>query len=141
MGRTMRWSKALIPTHKEDPSDAETTSHKLMVRAGLVRQLAAGNLFDNTQLGEFFRVFLMYAFIAFSLAIYAIRKRRGEILIGSGNEKAADQAAVDAMRTALNNLEMDGTVVIGEGERDEAPMLYIGEEAGKADTAKSSDES
>lgn len=51
-------------------------------------------------------------------------------LIGMGDEKAADQAAVDAMRTALNELPMDGKVVIGEGERDEAPMLYIGEEVG-----------
>ena len=51
-------------------------------------------------------------------------------LIGRGNEKDADQAAVDAMRTALNALDMAGTVVIGEGERDEAPMLYIGERVG-----------
>lgn len=51
-------------------------------------------------------------------------------LTGRGDEKAADQAAVDAMRTALNGLHVQGTVVIGEGERDEAPMLYIGEEVG-----------
>jgi fructose-1,6-bisphosphatase II / sedoheptulose-1,7-bisphosphatase len=51
-------------------------------------------------------------------------------LMGRGDEKAADQAAVDAMRNALNVLEIDGTVVIGEGERDEAPMLYIGERVG-----------
>ncbi|QCI68553.1 class II fructose-bisphosphatase [Phreatobacter stygius] len=51
-------------------------------------------------------------------------------LRGRGNEKAADQAAVDAMRRELNKLPIDGTVVIGEGERDEAPMLYIGEEVG-----------
>ncbi|MFS4437265.1 class II fructose-bisphosphatase [Paracoccaceae bacterium GXU_MW_L88] len=51
-------------------------------------------------------------------------------LIGRGDEKAADQAAVDAMRTQLNKLDIKGTVVIGEGERDEAPMLYIGEEVG-----------
>ncbi len=50
--------------------------------------------------------------------------------MGRGDEKAADQAAVDAMRAALNVLEIDGTVVIGEGERDEAPMLYIGERVG-----------
>src|SRR5437868_7876912 len=48
-------------------------------------------------------------------------------LIGRGDEKAADAAAVEAMRAALNTLPIDGTVVIGEGERDEAPMLYIGE--------------
>src|SRR6267142_228014 len=51
-------------------------------------------------------------------------------LMGRGDEKAADQAAVDAMRRALNGLSIDGTVVIGEGERDEAPMLYIGEKVG-----------
>lgn len=49
---------------------------------------------------------------------------------GRGDEKQADQLAVDAMRTALNDIEMDGKVVIGEGERDEAPMLYIGEKVG-----------
>src|SRR6186713_1446581 len=52
-------------------------------------------------------------------------------LRGHGNEKAADQAAVDAMRRELNKLPIDGTVVIGEGERDEAPMLFIGEEVGR----------
>ena len=51
-------------------------------------------------------------------------------LIGHGDEKAADQAAVNAMRDQLNLLDIDGTVVIGEGERDEAPMLYIGEKVG-----------
>jgi fructose-1,6-bisphosphatase II / sedoheptulose-1,7-bisphosphatase len=51
-------------------------------------------------------------------------------LTGLGDEKAADQAAVDAMRTELNDLAIEGVVVIGEGERDEAPMLYIGEEVG-----------
>ena len=51
-------------------------------------------------------------------------------LIGRGDEKAADAAAVEAMRAALNELPFDGTVVIGEGERDEAPMLYIGEKVG-----------
>jgi fructose-1,6-bisphosphatase II / sedoheptulose-1,7-bisphosphatase len=51
-------------------------------------------------------------------------------LMGRGDEKAADQAAVDAMRQALNSLDIDGKVVIGEGERDEAPMLYIGEKVG-----------
>src|SRR4051794_34224985 len=53
-------------------------------------------------------------------------------LIGRGDEKAADAAAVEAMRVALNQLPFDGTVVIGEGERDEAPMLYIGEKVGSA---------
>ncbi len=53
-------------------------------------------------------------------------------LIGRGDEKAADAAAVEAMRAALNELYMDGTVVIGEGERDEAPMLFIGEKVGNA---------
>ena len=52
--------------------------------------------------------------------------------MGRGNEKAADQAAVDAMRRAFDSVHIDGTVVIGEGERDEAPMLYIGEKVGAA---------
>src|SRR3569833_3157971 len=51
-------------------------------------------------------------------------------LRGHGNEKAADQAAVDAMRRELNKIPIKGTVVIGEGERDEAPMLFIGEKVG-----------
>ena len=51
--------------------------------------------------------------------------------IGRGDERAADRAAVDAMRRALGALPIDGTVVIGEGERDEAPMLYIGEKVGR----------
>src|SRR6056297_1530504 len=50
--------------------------------------------------------------------------------IGRGDEKAADQAAVNAMREELNKLDIQGTVVIGEGERDEAPMLFIGEQVG-----------
>jgi len=53
-------------------------------------------------------------------------------LIGRGDEKAADHAAVEAMRRAFDTLEIDGTVVIGEGERDEAPMLFIGEKVGGA---------
>jgi len=56
-------------------------------------------------------------------------------LIGRGDEKAADAAAVEAMRAALNTLDIDGTVVIGEGERDEAPMLYIGEKVGTGNGA------
>lgn len=54
-------------------------------------------------------------------------------LIGRGDEKAADQAAVNAMRDQLNKLDIKGVVVIGEGERDEAPMLFIGEEVGSGD--------
>ena len=70
-----------------------------------------------------------------NLALEAVRVTeaaalRASLLMGRGDEKAADQAAVDAMRTALNSLYIDGTVVIGEGERDEAPMLYIGEKVG-----------
>ena len=57
-------------------------------------------------------------------------------MVGRGDEKAADQAAVDAMRTALNDLDVDGEIVIGEGERDEAPMLYIGEKVGKGGKTK-----
>ena len=70
-----------------------------------------------------------------NLALEAVRVTEAaalaaSLLMGRGDEKAADQAAVDAMREALNSLEIDGTVVIGEGERDEAPMLYIGEKVG-----------
>jgi len=53
------------------------------------------------------------------------------VQVGRGDEKAADQVAVDAMRESLNSLYIDGTVVIGEGERDEAPMLFIGEKVGQ----------
>ncbi len=56
--------------------------------------------------------------------------------IGLGKEKAADQAAVNAMREALNGLTIEGTVVIGEGERDKAPMLYIGEKVGAGNGPK-----
>ncbi len=67
-----------------------------------------------------------------NLALEAVRVTEAAALaasrlVGRGDEKAADAAAVDAMREALNTLEIHGTVVIGEGERDEAPMLYIGE--------------
>ena len=55
--------------------------------------------------------------------------------IGRGNEHDADQAAVEAMRYAFNQLPIDGTVVIGEGERDEAPMLFIGEKVGQGGLA------
>ncbi|MFN4282685.1 MAG: class II fructose-bisphosphatase [Alphaproteobacteria bacterium] len=70
-----------------------------------------------------------------NLALEAVRVTEAAALsasrlMGRGDEKAADQAAVDAMRTALNSLSIEGTVVIGEGERDEAPMLYIGEKVG-----------
>ena len=56
--------------------------------------------------------------------------------MGRGDEKAADQAAVEAMRKMMNSIDFDGKVVIGEGERDEAPMLYIGEKVGKGQGAK-----
>src|SRR3981081_3951476 len=70
-----------------------------------------------------------------NLALEAVRVTEAAALsasrlMGRGDEKAADQAAVDAMRYALNALAIEGTVVIGEGERDEAPMLYIGEKGG-----------
>lgn len=57
-------------------------------------------------------------------------------LMGRGDEREADAVAVDAMRNALNSLDIDGTVVIGEGERDEAPMLYIGEKVGTGNGPK-----
>jgi fructose-1,6-bisphosphatase II / sedoheptulose-1,7-bisphosphatase len=70
-----------------------------------------------------------------NLALEAVRVTEAAALsasrlMGRGDEKAADQAAVDAMREALNGLAINGTVVIGEGERDEAPMLFIGEKVG-----------
>lgn len=70
-----------------------------------------------------------------NLALEAVRVTEAAALsasrtIGRGDEDAADAAAVDAMRAALNSLSIQGTVVIGEGERDEAPMLYIGEKVG-----------
>jgi fructose-1,6-bisphosphatase II / sedoheptulose-1,7-bisphosphatase len=76
-----------------------------------------------------------------NLALEAVRVTEAAALaasrlMGRGDEKAADQAAVDAMRRALNGLAIRGRVVIGEGERDEAPMLYIGEEVGAGDGPK-----
>ncbi|MCD6034414.1 MAG: hypothetical protein K0R63_155 [Rickettsiales bacterium] len=73
-----------------------------------------------------------------NLALEAVRVTEAAALachhwMGRGDEKAADQAAVNAMRRALNGLSIDGTVVIGEGERDKAPMLYIGEKVGTGD--------
>jgi len=70
-----------------------------------------------------------------NLALEAVRVSeaaalRASLHTGRGDEKVVDQAAVDAMRTALGVMEISGTVVIGEGERDDAPMLYIGEEVG-----------
>ena len=76
-----------------------------------------------------------------NLALEAVRVTEAAALsasrlMGRGDEKAADQAAVDAMRQALNGLSIEGTVVIGEGERDEAPMLYIGEKVGSGQGPK-----
>ncbi|MCH6577293.1 MAG: class II fructose-bisphosphatase [Alphaproteobacteria bacterium] len=76
-----------------------------------------------------------------NLALEAVRVTEAaalsaSLLMGRGDEMAADQAAVDAMRKALNSLSIDGTVVIGEGERDEAPMLFIGERVGTGDGPK-----
>ncbi len=70
-----------------------------------------------------------------NLALEAVRATEAAALsaarlMGRGDNNAADQAAVDAMRRCLNSMSFDGTVVIGEGERDEAPMLYIGEKVG-----------
>ena len=79
--------------------------------------------FDRTLLLEAVRVTESAAIAAWSL-------------VGRGVEKQADQVAVDAMRTALNDLHVDGEIVIGEGERDEAPMLYIGEKVGKGKGAR-----
>ena len=75
-------------------------------------------------------------FLDRNLALEAVRVTEAAALssslhMGRGNEKNADQAAVNAMREFLNNLSITGTVIIGEGERDKAPMLYIGEKVGK----------
>ena len=75
-------------------------------------------------------------FLDRNLALEAVRVTEAAALssslhMGRGNEKSADQAAVNAMREFLNNLSISGKVVIGEGERDEAPMLYIGEKVGR----------
>ncbi len=76
-----------------------------------------------------------------NLALEAVRVTEAAAIasarwMGRGDEKAADQAAVDAMRSALNVLDIEGVVVIGEGERDEAPMLYIGERVGNGQGPK-----
>ena len=76
-----------------------------------------------------------------NLALEAVRVTEAAALsaskwMGRGDEKEADQAAVDAMRVALNSLHIQGTVRIGEGERDEAPMLYIGEQVGTGEGPK-----
>ena len=76
-----------------------------------------------------------------NLALEAVRVTEAAALsasrwMGRGDEKSADQAAVDAMRQALNNLQIQGIVRIGEGERDEAPMLFIGEEVGAGEGPK-----
>src|SRR3546814_3588241 len=70
-----------------------------------------------------------------NMAIEAVRVTEAAAIAasrwrGRGDEREADSAAVEAMRVQLNRLAIDGTVVIGEGERDEAPMLYIGEKVG-----------
>jgi fructose-1,6-bisphosphatase II / sedoheptulose-1,7-bisphosphatase len=75
-------------------------------------------------------------FLDRNLALEAVRVTEAAALssslhMGRGNEKTADQAAVNAMRGFLNNLSISGTVIIGEGERDKAPMLFIGEKVGK----------
>ena len=68
--------------------------------------------------------------------VAAISAYKSSLLKGKGDKNAADQAAVDAMRTQLNSMSISGKVVIGEGEMDEAPMLYIGETLGKSDRPK-----
>ena len=68
--------------------------------------------------------------------VAAISAYKSSLLKGKGDKNAADQAAVDAMRTQLNSMSINGKVVIGEGEMDEAPMLYIGETLGKSDQPK-----
>ncbi|MGZ3297815.1 MAG: fructose-bisphosphatase class II, partial [Asticcacaulis sp.] len=85
---------------------------------------AAERTNENPQLSSDFNLSLDVVRVAEDAAIAAFGQ------VGGGDEKAADKAAVDAMRSALNRIDMDGRIVIGEGERDEAPMLYIGEKVG-----------
>ena len=68
--------------------------------------------------------------------VAAVAAYNSSLFKGKGDKNAADQAAVDAMRTQLNSMRINGKVVIGEGEMDEAPMLYIGETLGKSDYPK-----
>ena len=68
--------------------------------------------------------------------VAAVAAYKSSLFKGKGDKNAADQAAVDAMRTQLNSMRINGKVVIGEGEMDEAPMLYIGETLGKSDHPK-----
>ncbi len=88
-------------------------------------------------LSESMNIYEMEAFsMDRNLALEVVRVTEAAALaasrqVGRGDEEEADRSAVDAMREALNSLRIRGTVVIGEGERDEAPMLYIGEEVGK----------
>ena len=89
------------------------------------RRLARVRRHDESKSGTLNRTLALEAVRVTEAAAIAAWK-----LVGRGDEKAADQAAVDAMRTALNELDIDGKIVIGEGERDEAPMLYIGEKVG-----------
>src|SRR5690554_5533348 len=77
----------------------------------------------------------MEGFMDRNLALEVVRVTEAAALaaagqVGLGDKVTADQVAVDAMRNALNSLHIKGRIVIGEGERDEAPMLYIGEEVG-----------
>ncbi|MGZ3306715.1 MAG: fructose-bisphosphatase class II, partial [Asticcacaulis sp.] len=85
---------------------------------------AAERTNENPQSSSDFNLSLDVVRVAEDAAIAAFGQ------VGGGDEKAADKAAVDAMRSALNRIDMDGRIVIGEGERDEAPMLYIGEKVG-----------
>ena len=68
--------------------------------------------------------------------VAAVAAYKSSLFKGKGDKNAADQAAVDAMRTQLNSMNINGKVVIGEGEMDEAPMLYIGESLGKSSYPK-----
>jgi fructose-1,6-bisphosphatase II / sedoheptulose-1,7-bisphosphatase len=107
----------------------------LILRSGLLTGRRRRIGIHPTLTGNKTRAMIDYTLMDRNLALEAVRVTEFAALacsrmIGKGDEKAADQAAVDAMRRALNGLDIDGTVVIGEGERDEAPMLYIGEKVG-----------
>src|SRR5579871_4406615 len=96
------------------------TGRRSFARSGVMQRNA-----NNTMSGLTRTLSLEIARVTESAAVAAARLR------GRGNEMEADRAAVDAMRRELNALPLEGRIVIGEGERDEAPMLFIGEEVGQ----------
>lgn len=117
-------SKKSAKTSSKKPANAATSSSSTAIIKKPSSAVTAGDA-KNVTIPRMDR----------NLALEAVRVTEAAALaavrwMGRGNEDAADQAAVDAMRHTLNSLSIDGTVVIGEGERDTAPMLYVGEKVG-----------